>query len=95
MTKKATRKAHRSGTRQCPICERICSLVEHHIHGREIRRANEAFNISWICPTCHDEVHLGEIIIEGWYKTTSGRELVWRYKNEPPKLDEGAKPHLY
>jgi hypothetical protein len=38
---------------------------------------------------------MGEIIVEGWFRTTSGRQLVWRYKHEDPKLVEGAKPHIY
>jgi hypothetical protein len=70
-------------------------LVEHHIHGREIARANDGFNIAWICATCHDFVHLGDIIIEGWFRTTKGRELIWRRKGEPMKFAEGAKPPIY
>lgn len=98
MTKRAIRKAKRSGTRACPICERVCPLVEHHINGRDIPRANEPANIAWICPTCHDSIHSdmpSRIIIEGWFKTTKGRELIWRRKGEAKKFADGAKPPIY
>jgi len=98
MTKKSIRMAHRSGTRECPICERTCALVEHHIHGRDVPRANEQSNIAWICSVCHDEVHTdipNRIIIEGWFRTTKGRELVWRRKGEPPIFLDGATPPIF
>jgi thiamine kinase-like enzyme len=70
-------------------------LVEHHINGRKVRRANENWNIAWVCASCHDDVHAGNVIIEGWYSTSAGRELVWRRKGELPKLNDGAQPPLY
>jgi uncharacterized protein YlaI len=98
MTKKANRKAHRSGTRGCPLCDRICPLVEHHIHGREVKNANHPSNLAWVCASCHDRIHTDvddRIIIEGWFMTSKGRELIWRHKHESPKINEGAKPPLY
>ena len=64
-------------------------LVEHHIGGREIRNAEAPWNKAWICATDHDAVHAGEKILEGWFRTTAGRELVWHRKGEPPKLVSG------
>jgi len=68
--------------------------VEHHLHGRDVPKWKEAWNVAWICATCHDLVHLGEIIIEGWFIIGS-RTLVWRHKDEPPKLNDGIVPPSY
>lgn len=95
MAKKNIRKSNRSGTKCCPLCKRSVPLVGHHIHGREVRRWREPWNVAWICPTCHDSVHLYLIIIEGWFNIDGKRELVWRNKGEQPKLDEGAVPPKY
>ena len=95
MVKKLVRKANRSGTKQCPVCEKEVPLVEHHLRGREIPRWNENWNIAWICATCHDLIHLGEVIIEGWFKLDGIRTLVWRKKGEEPKIGEGIIPPEY
>ncbi len=95
MSKHAFRQARRSGTSCCDVCGRTARLVEHHIHGREVKNWTGAWNVSWVCPTCHDRVHAGDVIIEGWFQTTAGRELVHRLKGEAPKLTAGAQPHLY
>lgn len=95
MTKLAVRKCNRSGSEECPICNRPAILVEHHIHGREIPDAEAAWNKAWVCASCHDLIHAGEIFIEGWFSTTAGRELFWRKKGEFPKLKATIAPHLY
>lgn len=51
--------------------------------------------IAWVCATCHDLIHLGEIIIEGWFNIDGHRELVWRRYGEPPILEEGIIPPKY
>jgi hypothetical protein len=95
MSKQAKRKAMRSGAMSCPICIRVGRLVEHHINGREVLNWDQGWNVAWICAGCHDDLHAGDIIVEGWFRTTSGRELVWRRKGEPAKLADGASPHVY
>jgi hypothetical protein len=95
MTKEAVRKSKRTGASACDICGKIRSLVEHHIHGREVRGWNGSWNLAWLCPDCHEDVHLGEKVIEGWFQTDAGKELVWRLKGEAPKLAAGAMPHTY
>jgi 5-methylcytosine-specific restriction endonuclease McrA len=95
MVKKNIRKMNRSGSQSCPVCDKTVPLVEHHIHGREVRRWNEDWNIVWLCATCHDLVHLYEVIIEGWYNVDGRRKLVWRNKDESPIIDDGAKPPKY
>ena len=95
MTKKAVRKCNRSGTQPCAICEKVRILVEHHINGRDIPNAEAQWNRVWICATCHDEVHAGLKILEGWFSTTEGRKLIWREKGEKPKFAAGAETPTY
>jgi hypothetical protein len=98
MVKRNVRKMNRSGAVPCPICESRVPLVEHHIHGREVKRWNEEWNIVWLCSNCHDLVHTdGEnrIILMGWYSSTSGRRLYWyRHGEEPPLEGPQAIPFL-
>jgi hypothetical protein len=95
VTEKSIRKMARSGSSICPICDKKRPLVEHHIHGRNILNHTASWNRAYICATCHDETHLGMIIIEGWVSTTDGKILAWRRAGEPQNCLEGANPHLY
>lgn len=95
MSKKNVRKAHRSGGKECPICDRELPLVEHHIGGREIPNWRQAWNSAWICASCHDLVHLGIILIEGWWNTTTGRTLFFHKKGDEPVMGEGIIPPQY
>lgn len=95
MSQEAKRKAARSGTMCCPICGKKAMLVEHHIHGREIPHASASWNRCYICPVCHDEVHAGRIIIEGWGMTSMGKVLIWRIVGVEAIKNEGAEPPLY
>lgn len=85
---------NRSGSLVCPICKEKHILVEHHINGREILNANQPFNIANICSNCHNEVHHGKIVIEGWFSTSNGRELLWHYSNELSLSGQDSKPHI-
>lgn len=95
MTMATSRKAARSGKLECPICDKKRLLVEHHINGRDIPEKNRWWNRAYICAGCHDEVHAGKIVIEGWVSTTEGRKLAWRRAGEAQECMEGARPHLY
>lgn len=98
MVKRNVRKAKRSGTQACPTCGEEVPLVEHHIHGRNVRGWRESWNVLFLCPTCHDLVHLGKIVIVGWFKTSHGRELVWYGEGEEPpdpELFQPANPPRY
>lgn len=92
---KARRQAARSGAMPCPMCLNLRLLIEHHIHGRDIPDSNRMWNRCWICAACHDDVHMGRKIIEGWTLTSEGRKLIWRFPGEEPTINEGAKPNLY
>ena len=84
--KKATRKTiNRSGKSKCQICNEIAPLQEHHLRGRKIVDPNHPSNLCNICPTCHVKVHEGMIVLEGFFQTTNGLELLW-HKDEGENL---------
>ena len=94
-TKKSQRQIARSGSGVCPICDEQRLLVEHHIHGREVRDWDKPWNRCYICANCHDDVHAGEVLIEGWFSTTNGQQLIHRKKGEPEICGPAAQPNLY
>jgi 5-methylcytosine-specific restriction endonuclease McrA len=81
MTKLAERKRRRSATATCDICGERTLLVQHHIHGREVRGSEGKWNLAAICPNCHYDVHAvpPRIILEDWHMTTAGRKLMWHW----------------
>ena len=88
---------NRSGTKLCEICGNVEILVQHHLNGREIKDWNLEWNVCNICDNCHRLVHINtkdRIIIEGWFKTTHGRKLVWRYFNEESVTGQETHPKL-
>jgi len=94
-SRKNIRKMMRSGTQKCPISDYVGPLVEHHINGREVRNAEGAWNKVWLSPNMHDLVHLGKIQIEGWFMTSSGRELLWHNSNDESITGTNSEPPTY
>jgi uncharacterized protein YlaI len=94
MSRKAKKQGNSSGKQQCDVCSELEFLEEHHIRGRKIKNANQAFNLANICPNCHFKIHLGEYIIEDWMKSTNGRVLVWHKKEEDSITGDDAIPHI-
>ena len=70
-----------TGKLPCEVCNEQHFLVQHHILGRNVARANDYHNLANICSNCHLKIHRGEIIIEKRAMTTSGYILLWHYKN--------------
>lgn len=95
MSKKNERKMKRSGNSECPICLLTTKLCRHHINGRDIPRAEDSSNIAWVCPNCHDAIHEGDVIIEGWFMTTDGRELIWRRREDDAITGMESAPPKY
>jgi len=95
MAKQAIRKSMRSGHAVCPISNYQGPLVEHHINGRDVKDAEGEWNRVWVSPNVHDMIHMGKVIIEGWFTTTSGRELIWRHSEEESITGEDSKPPTY
>ena len=94
-SKKRFRQSRRSGQFPCDVCGKTHLLVEHHINGREVDDADGNWNICWLCPDEHDEVHAGNLIIEGWFQTSMGRQLLWHRKGEQPRVNDGVTVPLY
>lgn len=94
MSKKTKKMINRSGKSPCPICNKPEVLEEHHIEGRKIPNAEHSSNLASICPNCHTKVHLGRVIIEGWFQTTSGLELFWHEENEESFTGRESKPYI-
>jgi len=94
MKKKNRKIANRTGQIKCPICNTPQILEIHHIEGRDIPNANHSSNLADICPNCHTKVHMGRIIIEGWFQTTSGLELFWHNSGEDSFTGDEAKPYI-
>lgn len=80
---------------QRQICKKNEFLVEHHIHGRNIPNPNSPNNLTYVCSNCHYKIHKGWFIIEGWFDTTNGRELIWHEKEEDSLTGENASVHLF
>ena len=95
MSRANLRKIKRSGTESCEICKTVTPLQEHHIRGREVPNFNAKNNIVWICPTCHDRCHIGLVIIEGWFNTSTGRQLLWHNKGDESITGEKISPPPY
>ena len=94
MKKKVRQLSNRSGKELCNICTAEGFLEEHHINGREVRGFNDPWNVCNICPNCHTKVHYGEIIMEKWVMTSTGRELFWHKKGEASITGFEAAPPL-
>jgi len=76
-------------------------LNGHHLRGRKVPKYNQPANVACLCGTCHDEIHCGEIVVEGRLMTTSGMQLFWHRRGEesfsgreeiPPIVERGGKP---
>lgn len=87
MSKINKHKSMMNGLGKCPIDNSYNGpLDRHHINGRKIPKWDEDWNIVYLSPNSHRLVHEGEIIIEGWFQTSSGRELFWHKKEKKAKL---------
>ena len=83
-----------SGTKPCDICKNVEILEEHHIQGRDIPNANHPSNICSICSNCHTKIHYGKIVVEGWFQSTEGKELLWHVVGDASFSGQDSKPHL-
>jgi len=77
----------------CEICKSRDYLETHHIQSLANNGTNKKSNKVKICANCHNKVHFGDIIIEGWFLSTAGQVLIWREKTSPQITN--SKPHVY
>jgi len=94
MKKKHRKIANRTGKQKCPICSTQQILVEHHIEGRDIPNPNHSSNLAYICDNDHRKIHMGLIIIEGWFKTTDGLELFWHNSDDDSFTGKDAETYI-
>jgi HNH endonuclease len=69
----------------CEICHLsdLKVIHRHHIIPRYCALSTDKpDNLCCLCPTCHSLVHALEIVIEGWFFTSSGRRLFSHRKGE-------------
>jgi uncharacterized protein YlaI len=95
ISRKEKKKICKMGNEICPICNEQQILVEHHIRGRKIPNPNHPSNLAYICPNCHQKIHYGIIVLEGYFKTTSGLELFWHHYKDESFTGEKIKTHLF
>lgn len=68
--------------KKCDICGELSYLDKHHIQSKSKCGTNEKYNLIRICPNCHRLIHVGDIIVEGKFMTTSGIVLFWHKKDQ-------------
>jgi hypothetical protein len=66
----------------CEVCKTNTFLNEHHIHSTSLGGNDKPYNIARLCPTCHNEVHFGALILEGRFVSSRGNIIVWRRQGE-------------
>lgn len=93
MKRKHRRQLNATGKHACEVCREQHFLVQHHILGREVQRANDHNNLANVCSNCHLKIHRGDIIIEKRAMTTSGYMLLWHKKQE--QSITGVDAHIY
>ena len=95
MIKDLRKELNRSCTAKCQCCNEPEILIEHHINGRSIPDFDKPWNLCYICANCHNKVHFGLVLIEGWFRTTNGLELIWRAVNDKPITGAVTTPPIY
>jgi hypothetical protein len=93
MNKKIKKKLAGTGKHPCDKCRERHFLSEHHIRGRDIPNPNHPSNLCYICDNCHREVHEGLVVLEGWFLTDRGYELLWHRQGEEGISGDDAQPH--
>ncbi|NCO32085.1 HNH endonuclease, partial [bacterium] len=67
---------------KCQICKINDYQNKHHIISKSKGGKNGKNNICYLCSNCHFNVHKNNIIIEGFFLTTEGYQLIFHKKNE-------------
>jgi hypothetical protein len=77
----------------CEICNKHKARHGHHIQSKSKGGSSQPFNIAYICPNCHDDVHRGNVILEGKFLTTDGYTLLYHMRGE--ESITGRCPDVY
>ena len=95
MARKNRQKIKSSGNDRCDLCSLQMPLQEHHIRGRKGKDPHRKDNLAYICANDHVRIHTGEYILEGWFMTSAGRELIWHKAGEASLTGMDAIVHTY
>ena len=95
MTRRQQRQLNATGKHACEVCYEQHFLVQHHILGRDVQRANDHSNLANVCSNCHLKIHRGEIVVEKRTMTTSGYMLLWHKKEEESITGVNSLPYTY
>lgn len=93
--RKHRRKLNSTGLQFCEICNEQHFLVQHHILGRDVKRANDQNNLANVCSNCHLKIHRGEIIVEKRIMTTIGYVLMWHTKESESVTGTDSDVYVY
>lgn len=78
----------------CDVCtNQVNSTDKHHIISSSLGGSNDKHNIAKVCPNCHRDIHSGLVILEGWFLTSNGFQLIWHYNTDQSITDH--KPDCY
>jgi hypothetical protein len=94
LSKKHNKKMNLSGKAICDICGETEILVRHHIEGRDVPYANQAYNLCDLCSNCHTKIHNGHLIVEKWVMTTNGKSLIYHSVDEPSLTGNDSTPYI-
>jgi hypothetical protein len=95
MSKKSKHKLMTSGYEKCPIDKEYSGpLIRHHINGRAVDDWDGPWNVAYISPNTHQLIHEGRLIIEGWFMTTDGMELIWHRTEDESITGRESTPPL-
>lgn len=83
----------------CNICGKDTEEIHHirqqkdadcygYINGGHVHM-NKQHNLVNVCAKCHDEIHAGNIKVNGYIQTSDGVQLAWEHKDN--HLDANAK----
>lgn len=95
MKRKHRRILNKTGKACCEVCNEQQFLVQHHILGRDVERANDYHNLANICSNCHLKIHRGEVIIEKRVMTTIGFVLMWHNKESESVTGTDSEVYVY
>lgn len=80
----------------CDLCYDVQPFLDaHHVISQSKGGTNEKSNIANICPNCHRKVHLGLLILEGWFQTTNGYRLLHHFNDAAPLTNELPDTHIF